>query len=137
MSCIVNERGTPPSSQIFLVFCTRKLFFYFLGISASLASARSRKIPENPQVKKVFFFDFPELHQVPYGASKMTPENSKMIKTSPQSTSERHFQRPVTHVLPLECLWKAFGPVIEMANGRLKLRPRAIRRPRGPRGDLR
>ena len=142
MSCIVSERGTQVSTPIFHVFCTRKIFFYFLGIIASLASARSRKNPEKSIGEKSDFFDFPELHQVPYGTPKMTPKNSKMIQTSTHNIFWRIFsirfallrwrRAAQRHSSP-----NAFGLVFEMASGRLRIRPRAIRRPRGPRQDRR
>ena len=91
MSCIVSERGTRVSKPIFHVFCTRKIFFHFLGIIASLASARSREIPEKSHRWKKWFFDFSELHQVPYGTPKMTPKNSKMIELSTHNIFSAHF----------------------------------------------
>jgi hypothetical protein len=46
-------------------------------------------------VKKVFFFDFSELHQVPYGTPKKAPKNSKMIHLSTHNTCGEHFEPPV------------------------------------------
>ncbi len=108
MSCIVSERGTRVSKPIFHVFCTRKIFFHFLGIIASLASARSREIPANPIGEKSDFCDFSELHQVPYGTPKMTPEKPKMIQTSTHNTFLAHLSIRLPSPswgLPLRCLW--------------------------------
>ena len=66
MSCIVSERGTPPSTQIFLVlFWHQKKLFYFPELIAFLASARLRETPKKSIGGKVFFSNSPDLYQVP------------------------------------------------------------------------